>query len=345
MCKKLCFTLILCFIVGFLSADEWQVCLGSFRDKNNAETRLQILADGGIPSTIVEHKTENGDIFYRVFYEETFQNQEAADLHKKLLSHYPLIKDLNINDVWFLKIHDAEVTTPETLTEVEPPTPSPQRSIVVRDSDSGEAIPEADVNIDDTWQMKSDMEGIVYIPDEVQDGNHKISVSKDGQYVTTEGEFTLEEGKVISTPQISLPKAVDYQRIKIVLDWGEYPSDLDTHVFSNDTHIYFSNKIAGNMELDRDDTSSYGPETLTIKEPSETDTYRYFVHNYSDRENDFSSRLSNSEAQVKVYIDNEFQTSFIIEPNQVGTIWYVFDIVNGKEIVPKNIVSSILPEE
>ena len=345
MAKKLFF--ILCILAFFITtsigAEEWKVCLGSFRNKKNAEARVELLKKGGIPSSIVQHKTGDGRILYRVFYEENFQNQAAADLHKELLSNYPPIKALKINDIWFLKVKETEKTPPAPPVAQRSVAPiSAQRSLTIKDSDTGEPVPEADVNIDEKWQMKSDSQGKVPIPAEVEDGVHTLQVSKDGQYIPTAGEFTLAAGEVVSAPQISLPKEVDYKRIKIVLDWGEEPSDLDAHLYGHNTHVYFNNQKARNMELDRDDTSSYGPETHTIKEPAPTDVYKYYVHNYTDSDIPTSTRLSNSEAQVKVYIDNELKKTFTITPNQEGTIWHVFDIVNGKEIIPQNkIVSSI----
>lgn len=342
MNKKLFF--ILCvfafFIAASMGAEEWKVCLGSFRNKKNAETRVELLKERGILSSIVQHKTGDGSILYRVFFEENFQNQAAANLHKELLSNYPPIKALKINDIWFLKVKETENTPPVVQRSVAPI--SPQRSLTIKDSDTGEPVPEADVSIDEKWQMKSDSAGQVLIPAEIEDGVHTLQVSKAGQYIQTEGELTLDGGKVVSAPQISLPKEVDYKRIKIVLDWGEEPSDLDAHLYGPNAHVYFNNQRASNMELDRDDTSSYGPETHTIKEPAPNDVYKYYVHNYSDSDIPASFRLSNSEAQVKVYIDNELKKTFIITPNQEGIIWHVFDIVNGKEIIPQNkMVSSM----
>lgn len=342
MNKKLFF--ILCvfafFIAASIGAEEWKVCLGSFRNKKNAETRVELLKERGIPSSIVQHKTGDGSILYRVFFEENFQNQAAANLHKELLSNYPPIKALKINDIWFLKVKETENTPPVVQRSVAPI--SPQRSLTIKDSDTGEPVPEADVSIDEKWKMKSDSEGQVPIPAEVEDGVHTLQVSKAGQYIQTEGEFTLDGGQVVSAPQISLPKEVDYKRIKIVLDWGEEPSDLDAHLYGQNAHVYFNNQRASNMELDRDDTSSYGPETHTIKEPAPNDVYKYYVHNYSDSDIPASLRLSNSEAQVKVYIDNELKKTFTITPNQEGTIWHVFDVVNGREIVEQNkMVSSM----
>ena len=345
MNKKLFFILwvSIFFISSSIGAEEWKVCLGSFRNKKNAETRVEALKKGGIPSSIVQHKTGDGTILYRVFYEENFQNQASANLHKELLSNYPPIKALKINDIWFLKVKETEKTPPAPPVVQRSVAPiSAQRSLTIKDSDTGEPVPDADVNIDEKWQMKSDSAGQVPIPVEVEDGIHTVQVSKAGQYIPTPGEFTLDGGKVVSAPQISLPKEVDYKRIKIVLDWGEDPSDLDAHLYGKNAHVYFNNQKASNMELDRDDTSSYGPETHTIKEPAPNDVYKYYVHNYSDSDTPASSRLSNSEAQVKVYIDNELKKTFTITPNQEGVIWHVFDVVNGREIIEQNkMVSSM----
>lgn len=191
----------------------------------------------------------------------------------------------------------------------------------------------------------SDTEGRAPIPNDVEDGEHKLLVTKGDEYVKTEGTFVLDKGEVISTPQLSLPKKVDFERIKIVLDWGEYPYDLDAHIVDSNFHVYYGNMKKGKLELDIDDVSSFGPETITIKEPSVTDVYKYYVYNYSDGGNVTSNRLSNSEAQIKIYIDNDFKTSFKVTPNLEGITWHVFDIVNGKDIVPHNVINSMLPQD
>lgn len=67
----------------------------------------------------------------------------------------------------------------------------------------------------------------------------------------------------------TLTKSLDGDTRQFVLTWGLAPRDLDIHGFSSSCHVYFASKdctSAGgwNMDLDRDDTTSYGPETLTI---------------------------------------------------------------------------------
>ena len=229
--------------------------------------------------------------------------------------------------------------------KVEVPVVQLKRSIVIRDSDTGVPIPNADVDIDNTWQMKSDKEGKLDLPDSIQEGEHTITVKKGDEYVQTVENFTVAKGEITTAPQISIPKAVDFERIKIVLDWGEFPWDLDAHVVDGTNHVFFSAKKEGNLELDRDDVNSYGPETITILNPDKNKVYSYYVFDCSNADNPESTRLSTSQAQVKIYFGNEFVDSFKITPNKKGISWHVFDVVKGNKIVNKNKISAIKPAD
>ena len=350
MLKKFFIILVFAFIIlSSCFSEEWKICLGSFKNFTNAEKHVELLKEQGISSNIQDYRKSRSEIYYRVIYEESLPTKESAIFHINLFLNHPTIKDLGINDIWYINVQNespVEEITEETLDTVPeniPVVEPEKRTIVVRDSDSGNPIPLADVNIDEVWDMKSDNEGKVELPNQIQDGEHKMTVKKGEEYVKTESSFTLDQGILTTVPQISLPKKVDFKRIKIVLDWGEYPYDLDSHVLDEKHHVYYSNMTQGNLELDRDDTSSYGPETITIKDPDPNSVYKYFVHDYSNGDHISSDELSYSEAQVKVYFDNEFKSSFQIKPNQEGITWYVFDIIDGNKIVTKDIVSSITP--
>lgn len=234
---------------------------------------------------------------------------------------------------------------PQVQPKVEVPVVPLKRSIVIRDSDTGIPIANADVDIDNTWQMKSNNEGKINLPDEIQEGEFTITVKKGDEYVQTVESFTVAKGEITTAPQISIPKAVDFERIKIVLDWGEFPWDLDAHVVDGTNHVYFSVKKQGNLELDRDDVNSYGPETITILNPDKNKVYSYHVFDCSNSDNPESVRLSNSKAQVKIYFGNEFIDSFTITPNKKGISWHVFDVVKGNKIVKKNKISAMKPAE
>ena len=332
--KILFFSLFFCCTTFNLFSEEWKICLGSFKVYSNAESRVELLKEKGISTIIQEYKKNNDELFYRVFYEETLPTKEVALFRKTFLENHPAIKDLGINDIWFIKM-PKENTSEIKSTE--------KRTIMIVDCDSGNPIFEANVNIDNAWNIKSDKDGKILLPKEIQDGEHKLIVKKENDYIQTEQNFTITKGEINSIYQISIPKKVNFDRIKIVLDWAKKPYDLDAHILDETHHAFYTTMKHGNLELDRDDVSSYGPETVTIKHPDPKSVYKYYVFDYTDAENLYSTNLSYSEAQVKVYFDNEFKSSFQIKPNQEGITWYVFDIVDGNKIVTKDIVSSITP--
>ena len=76
-------------------------------------------------------------------------------------------------------------------------------------------------------------------------------------------------------------------------------------------------------QLDVDDTTGYGPETITINDIDGSYTYR--VHKYSS-----DGSLITSGAIVKVYMSPDSQPMVIQVPSNVsGEWWDVFRIENG----------------
>lgn len=92
--------------------------------------------------------------------------------------------------------------------------------------------------------------------------------------------------------------------------------------------VLFSQKIYGKRNkkswLDVDDTTSYGPETITIYNPS-PGVYRYAVHDYTNRGFSKSERLANSGAYVRVYKSGNAEVRTFHVPSEPGTVWNVFD--------------------
>jgi hypothetical protein len=133
---------------------------------------------------------------------------------------------------------------------------------------------------------------------------------------------------------------------RIVLTWGLNPSDLDSHltgpaVGGERFHVYFANRseVVGTdtyAELDVDDVTSYGPETISIYEQI-AGTYRYSVHDFSNRNAISSSALANSGAQVRVFRGANLVATFNV-PAGAGTLWTVFELT-GTGIVPINTMS------
>lgn len=137
--------------------------------------------------------------------------------------------------------------------------------------------------------------------------------------------------------------------IRIILTWGVAPSDLDSHLTGptldgSRFHVcyysktFYQNEFV-NAALDYDDVSSYGPETVTIYQLSEG-IYRYSVHDYSNRNEEYSVALSNSSAQVRVYQGSTLISNFNVPSNTEGTLWTVFELSNG-QITPVNSLSNV----
>ncbi len=118
--------------------------------------------------------------------------------------------------------------------------------------------------------------------------------------------------------------------LRIVLTWGATPSDLDSHLTgpqeNSDSpfHVYFFARFSDLVNLDVDDTSSFGPETVTI-ERQINGVYRYTVYNYS---NNNDTELAASGARVQVFDAGGLIRDYQV-PDGRGDLWTVFDLEGG----------------
>ena len=89
--------------------------------------------------------------------------------------------------------------------------------------------------------------------------------------------------------------------VAIVLNWGAEPRDLDSHLVGPNNaggrfHCYYGSPTPVTfVRLDVDDTSGFGPETISIAPVSAgafvAGTYNYYVHQYAGT-GDFSTVAS-----------------------------------------------------
>lgn len=128
--------------------------------------------------------------------------------------------------------------------------------------------------------------------------------------------------------------------MRIVLNWGKYPEDLDSHLSFPGSHIYFQHKKGSFANLDVDDTDSYGPETITIENKKFGQTYHYFVHDYTNRDNLSSSKLSSSDAKVFIYVGQSLVKTYYVPKNKKGNVWNLFKINGNGEIIDINTIIS-----
>lgn len=168
-------------------------------------------------------------------------------------------------------------------------------------------------------------------------GNYTLEIIKEN-YITNHINIAvvLDETKTYNVTLSPENSSIDTDNLRIVLTWGEYPWDLDSHLYGKDkltdsdvfhTCYWAKNYYQGSTaiaKLDVDDTTSYGPETTTIYELNDNMKYSYYVHDYTNGYSSSSTAMAASGAKVQVYAGNVCYFTFNV-PNEGGTWWHVFD--------------------
>ena len=148
-------------------------------------------------------------------------------------------------------------------------------------------------------------------------------------------DFTVEENNNYSGEQFTISPSLAEGSARIVLEWGEYPRDLDSYLegsTDNGTNVFinYGNESCEKdgetiAELDVDDRNGYGPETITINDLN--GVYEYWVVDFT-----LSGKFQEYGATVKVYLSGQSQPEVItMDPNAgVDNIWNVLVIDHGK---------------
>lgn len=178
-------------------------------------------------------------------------------------------------------------------------------------------------------------------------GHYTVEASKT-DYVTTFFSVYCIGGQTLNGQDGVITPILDASEIRVVLTWGSSPSDLDSHLTGPNPdggrfHVYYAwdDFYYGDSlyaALDFDDTSSYGPETITIYNQT-GGLYRYSVHDYSNRYSESSYAMSNSDATVRVYFGSNLVQTFYVPSNTIGTLWTVFELYDN-QIIPKNMMTN-----
>lgn len=209
------------------------------------------------------------------------------------------------------------------------------------DAEDGSPIENATVTILNIGDFQTDIAGMVTFP-MVDDNTYTFKFSKQG-YITVTTRFEVVAGDIFNN-RFTMSKLLDIGQVRVVLDWGSNPSDLDIHLEKVGAyHIsYHDKRVADDRSavLDRDDMDGHGPETITITDLDENATYNCFVNDYTNRNNTTSQKLAKSKARITIYTDNSLYKSFEVNKNMGGgTRWDVFQIKNG-EIIDLNRIAN-----
>ncbi len=195
----------------------------------------------------------------------------------------------------------------------------------VVDATTGEPIAGAQVCIRDAEQCATTNAAGKYSFAEIAIGEQVVEVSAAGYTVVTETFTVTADGA--TAQNVALSPELTSDELRIVLEWGENPVDLDLHLWVVDgaqqSHIDYENPGAADTApfavLDVDDRISYGPETITVSEMG-NGSYTFAVHHYEG-----SGSLANSGAIVRVYGATGLLAEYT-PPSAQGSWWHVFDL-------------------
>lgn len=183
---------------------------------------------------------------------------------------------------------------------------------------------------------------------DIPPGTYTVAVEGGGEYINASINTVVLGGRALGDRDLGLSPTLEPDQFRAVLTWGETPADLDSHIVGPmppdsaeaGFHVYYAKSADPDggavCFLDVDDTTSFGPETVTVRTMTEG-TYRYAVHDYTNRGESASSAMSASGARVQLFYDIDQSQVFDIPTGQVGTVWEVF-VLDGEEgaVVPIN---------
>ena len=168
----------------------------------------------------------------------------------------------------------------------------------------------------------------VAFTDQSNDAAYTLHVSATDFSDYTNNQVVIASGETL-TLDVSLSPTLVTGEMRIVLNWGESPADLDSYLTTpsiegNEYTVYWNNKgfttAAPYVTLDHDDLSAYGPETITLYKKF-AGIYKYYVYNYSS-----SPDITTSNAVVQVYTDAGLVSSINIPTSGTGPYWNVLTI-------------------
>ncbi|NOY58645.1 MAG: VWA domain-containing protein, partial [Calditrichaeota bacterium] len=185
----------------------------------------------------------------------------------------------------------------------------------------------------------------VHFTDLSRAGYHLIQASVKGFYDYE--TFVIIPGGDTTKLDISLSPIIDTGSLRLVLNWGETPQDLDlyldTPAIDGSEYIvaWFSPGSALTPPyavLDHDDVDGLGPETITIRDLYDG-TYKCFVHNFSE-----DPAITTSNGVVQIYGSEGLLHTVYVPKSGEGLFWYICDIDGATgEVTIKNTIVNEMP--
>lgn len=200
----------------------------------------------------------------------------------------------------------------------------------IADAENDKPVANASIDIKNIGTYTTDVDGIVRFPMQ-NDGKYLFTFKKQG-YITADYKFEVVAGMIYFN-RFSVCQMMELGHVRIVLDWSSSPNDLDIHLEKvGKYHISYHHMIVSDdrtARLDRDDIDGNGPETITITDVDDYATYNCYIHDFSNRNNPGSNKLSKSKGRICIYNNNRLEYTIDVPNDEIGTRWDAFQIDNG----------------
>jgi uncharacterized protein (TIGR03437 family) len=167
----------------------------------------------------------------------------------------------------------------------------------------------------------------------VNNGSYNVTAAANG-FITTTQTSTVTGAQTLNA-NFALTQPLQASQYRVIVTW-QTAIDLDAHLTGPKSggtrfHVWWNDTtdlLTPSTALLDLDNANPGPETLTFT-PAATGTYRFSLHNYTDRDALGNARLAQAGAIVRVYRGNQ-QVAVFTAPSGGGTLWKVFEINNGQ---------------
>ncbi|WP_167527983.1 Ig-like domain-containing protein [Desulfosarcina alkanivorans] len=157
-----------------------------------------------------------------------------------------------------------------------------------------------------------------------------VLVADQQGYIEGQRRVVLAPDEILVHRDVVLSPVLNPGEFRVVLTWGEHPMDLEAHLTAPNAdgcrhHCFYWNRSISGASLDVDDRESFGPETITISQ-MDPGTYRFYVHDFTNRNSAASTALANSDATVSVFSGSGDAPLVFSPPAEAGNVWHVFNL-------------------
>ena len=307
-------------IVGGGFMESWGALIITAQDDDDNEL---VLVEGNMASLVIPVSTrslaplqEQLPLFFYDIVQQGWVQTSTATLQTLVNGTQVYAADVNEIGSWNVDVAMETVNVIGCVADTD--GVRIDNALVKGDGINYSAITTAitDSNGDFSLPVRRDSKMLVFAQNGNRTSNAQSIITASGNYRITEGCLT------VSTENDSL---------SIRLTWGEQPEDVDSHLLTpSGDHIFFANEgrlsAAPFANLDVDDTDSFGPEFITVRNLM-IGRYRYGVDNFSETKN---PGLKNSPVNVFLAgptIRSRTLTPTVNDDNLNSIFWHSFDLV------------------